>query len=88
VDIDAALGDVARIAARSGETQLVDGALTALLERKAPDLVALRVEVAEAQRSSRPPAAFRVASGKATPYRPRDLDWRVVASVLDAGGAR
>jgi len=88
VDTNGALADLARIAARSGDTRLLGGALTALLERKAPGLVTLRAEVADARRPSEPPPAFRVVSGKATPYRPRDLDWRVLGSVLDAGGTR
>jgi hypothetical protein len=87
-EIDEALADVARIAARSGDTRAADEALAALTERGFAGLGPLRTEVAQARRPEGPPAAFHVVNGKPAPYRPRDLDWRVLASVLDSGGPR
>jgi hypothetical protein len=84
--IDGALSDVARIAARAGDSRGTDVALAVLGERGAADLAALRAETAALQRPSVPPQPFRMADGKPAPYRPRDLDWRVLTLVLDAGG--
>jgi hypothetical protein len=85
-EIDAALADVARIAARAGDPQATDAVLATLSERGAPDLVALRAETRAALRPNAAPRAFRITDGKPAPYRPRDLDWRVLTLVLDAGG--
>jgi hypothetical protein len=84
-EIDGALADVARMAARAGDSGSTDAALAALGERGAADLVALRAETTAALHPSVPPQPFRMSDGKPAPYRPRDLDWRVLALVLNAG---
>ncbi len=88
VEIDDALADVARLAARADDARTLDAALAVLSERGASGLAALRTEAAALRRPEGPPPAFRLADGKPAPYRPRDLDWRVLASVLDAGAPR
>ena len=70
------------------DTRTLDAALTVLSERGASGLASLRTETAAMRRPTGPPPAFRLADGKPAPYRPRDLDWRVLASVLDAGAPR
>jgi hypothetical protein len=87
-EIDDALADVARIAGRSGDARATDEALAVLAERGFAGLASLRAEVAVARRPEGPPTAFHVVEGKPVPYRPRDLDWRVLASALDSGSPR
>lgn len=87
-DIDAALGDVARLATRGADAATSAAVLAVLDDRKAAGLVALRAEL-EALRGPEPaPAAFRVDNGRPRPWRPRDLSFTVVARVLDAEGQR
>jgi hypothetical protein len=76
-DVDAAVADVARIAAPASSAALREAAV-ALLEDRNPDTArALRRELAR-QDQAEPPRAFRLVQGRPAPYRPRDLDWSVV----------
>jgi hypothetical protein len=83
-EIDAALADMARIAARAEDAALRDTAMAALIDRKASTLKPLRAELRVLGLPDGPPQPFRVVSGVPSPYRPRDLNWGVVAAVLTA----
>jgi hypothetical protein len=83
-EIDAALADVARIAARAEDALLRDTAMAALMDRKASSLKPLRAELRGLGLPEGQPRPFRVVAGVPAPYRPRDLNWGVVAAVLNA----
>jgi hypothetical protein len=74
-EIDAALADMARIGARAEDAVLRDTAMAALIDGKASNLKPLRAELRLLGLPEGPLPA---------PYRPRDLDWGVVAAVLTA----
>jgi len=82
-DVNAALADVARIAARTGEDVEAARVLAVLSDRGAPGLQALQAELAPAPGKAE---AFRMADGKPAPIRPRDLTWVLLAHVLDKEG--
>jgi hypothetical protein len=84
VDVNAALADVARLAASTGEAQTSDALLSVLAERRAPGLVELRAEIASRKTPQAAPAAFRLEGSAPRPWRPRDLDWSLVARILEA----
>jgi hypothetical protein len=75
---------VARTAARARDAVLADTAMAALIDRKASNLMALRAELRVLGLPEGPPAPFRVVGGAPVPYRPRDLNWGVLAAVLTA----
>jgi hypothetical protein len=85
-EIQGALADVARIAARSG--QRTEPAVAALEDAKRDEAAKLRAELREMEKPASPPAPYRLDAGRPVPYRPRDLDWPVVAAALAAGGVR
>jgi hypothetical protein len=87
-DIDAALADVARLATRGADATTSAAVLAVLDDRKAAGLVALRAELASLRGPEPAPAAFRMDNGRPRPWRPRDLDFALVARVLDAEGQR
>ena len=84
-DINAALSDMARIAFKAGDDSGVQSVLNLLLDRHASTTKALRAELV------RPPdkvEVYRMVNGRPTPYRPRDLTWTMLATVLKAEGVR
>lgn len=86
VDINAALADLARIAALEGNDGRARNLLAMLGARRAPGLQALHAELAKV--SGENLEAFRLVEGRPAPLRPRDLTWAVVAKVLTAEGVR
>jgi hypothetical protein len=87
-EIEAALADVARIAARAEDATLLEGAMAVLIDRKAANVKQVRAELRVLGRPDAPPPAFRVTAGVPAPYRPRDLNWALVAAILSAEEAR
>ncbi len=85
-EIRGVLADVARIAARTG--QRTEPAVAALEDTKPGEAAKLRAELREMEKPTSPPAPYRLDAGRPVPYRPRDLDWPVVAAALAAGGVR
>ncbi len=84
-EVDSALADMARIAAKGGPARSSDSALSAL-DLRSPDLArAVRLELREASKPA-PPPGYRLASGAPTPYRPRDLGWSLLQAVVAAEG--
>jgi hypothetical protein len=86
--VDEVLADVARIAARASDTPLGQSAMALLIDRRAANLKAVRAELRELERPQSPPAPFRLVNGAPAPYRPRDLSWAVLATVLAAEEGR
>jgi hypothetical protein len=84
-DIDAALADLARIAARAGDEAGSRAVLAVLAERSAPGLAALAAELKPGSGSRVRP--FHLVDGKPAPIRPRDLTWAMLAQVLQQEGA-
>jgi hypothetical protein len=85
-EIQSALADVARIAARTG--QRTEPAVAALEDMRRDEAAKLRAELRELQKDTSPPLPYRLDAGRPVPYRPRDLDWPLVAAALAAGGVR
>jgi hypothetical protein len=85
-EIQGALADVARIAAGTG--QRTEPAVAALEDAKREEAAKLRAELREMEKATSPPAPYRLDAGRPVPYRPRDLDWPLVAAALAAGGVR
>ena len=85
-EIQGALADVARVAARTG--QRTEPAVAALEDANREGALKLRTELREMEKATSPPAPYRLDTGRPVPYRPRDLDWPVVAAALAAGGVR
>jgi hypothetical protein len=84
-EVDSALADIARIAAKGGPARGSESALSAL-DQRSPDLArAVRLEIREAAKPA-PLPGYRLASGVPTPYRPRDLGWSLLQAVLAAEG--
>ena len=85
-DINAAFGDLARLAGKAGDDAQLASALGLLAERKATNLKALRAELnlyLPAKQDT-----YRIVDGRPTPIRPRDLSWSLLAQVLKAEGVR
>ncbi|BDU74199.1 hypothetical protein [Mesoterricola silvestris] len=82
-DINAALGDVARISARAGREALTRRTLAVLADRNAAGLKALQAELAPAAGRAE---AFRMEGGRPAPIRPRDLTWALLTNVLNKEG--
>jgi hypothetical protein len=85
-DINAALADLARTASKDGGEARARAVLGMLAERKAPNLKALRAELALDVPAK--PEDYRMVNGRPAPIRPRDLTWALVAQVLKAEGVR
>ena len=86
-EVKAALADVARVSAASGDTAAVDAALAAFEDRAPADARALRAQV-RAGAPVAPPRPYRLLDGRPEPWRPRDLDWSAVEVLLDREGVR
>ncbi len=84
--INAALADLARLTAKSGEEGQLKLLLARLDDRKADNAVALRAELL-ADRPAKP-EAYRMVNGQPAPIRPRDLTWSMLDQVLQAEGVR
>jgi hypothetical protein len=88
LEVDAALADVARIAAHAEDAALQESAMAVLIDRKAADVTAVRADLRILGRPEAAPPPFRVVGGVPAPYRPRDLNWALVAAVLSAEEGR
>jgi hypothetical protein len=86
--VDAALSDVARIAARAGEPGRAQSVVSVLADRRSPEVRTLRAELLALEAPQQPPQPFRVVNGAPAPYRPRDLSFSVLASALAAEATR
>ncbi len=84
-DINGALADLARLARRSEDARSLKAALDLLADRNAPNLKALRAELAVADA---PPPVTRTVEGRPVPLRPRDLTWSLLSHVLQSEGVR
>jgi hypothetical protein len=81
-EIDSALADMARIAAK-GAPRVADSALLAL-DLRNPDLArAARIEIRAGSKPPNPPG-YRMVSGTPAPYRPRDLGWPLLQAIVAA----
>ena len=79
------LGDLARIGAASSDESLAERALSALEDRRATSVPALRVELAALRRHAAPRPETLLGSGIAiTRLLPKDLTWDLYARVLNA----
>ena len=85
-EIQGVLADLARLAVRTG--QRAEAAVAVLEDVKREEAAKLRAELRELEKPAGPPAPYRLEAGRPSPYRPRDLDWSVVAAALAAGGAQ
>ena len=86
-DVDAALADLARIAAGSDIRAALEQALDLLADRKWSGARALRAELASA--AVEPPmVSHRVVGGRSLLYRPRDLTFGLVSRIVEADLAR
>jgi hypothetical protein len=84
-DINAALGDLARLAFHAGDDAQLQSAFKALSDRHAPNAKALRAELVAAPAKAEP---FRMVDGRPAPIRPRDLTWLLLTTVLKTEGVR
>ena len=79
------LADLARIGAASSDESLLERALSALEDRRAPALPALRVELAALRRQAAPRPEVLLGNGVAIArFLPKDLTWDLYARVLNA----
>ena len=84
-EIEGLLGDLVRIGAATSEESLVERALSALEDRRAASVPALRTEVAALRRQAAPRPETLLGSGIATTrLLPKDLTWDLYARVLNA----
>jgi hypothetical protein len=79
----AALADAGRIQAAGGQRAGAESAMAALEARSPETAKALRRELRAAERPA-PPPGYRATADGPLPYRPRDLDWRLIAALLAA----
>ena len=84
-DINGALADAAGIARKVGDEDGVKDALRLLTDRSAPNVKALRAELAVPEA---PPSVYRLVEGRPAPIRPRDLTWSLLSNVIKAEGVR
>jgi len=82
-DIDAAIADLARIAAGRGERRELSNALNLLADRKWSGVLDLRTELASALVEP-PMVSHRVVGGRSLLYRPRDLTFGLVSQIVQA----
>ena len=62
--------------------------MAALEDTNRVEAAKLRAELREMEKATGPPPPYRLDAGRPVPYRPRDLDWPVLAAALAAGGVR
>lgn len=86
-DADAALADLVRVLAATGEIDAARALAATLADRRADGIVKLQADIAAAL-APRAPLAFRLADGRPTPWLPRDLTWNVLADILAAEATR
>jgi len=82
-DVDAALADLARIAAGLGDRAALARSLDLLADRKWPGVRDLRAEFASALVEP-PMVSHRVVEGRSLLYRPRDLNFGLVSQIVQA----
>ncbi len=86
-DIDAALADIARIAAGNGDRAEVGRALDLLADRRWSEARALRAELSSATVEP-PTVSHRVVGGRSLLYRPRDLTFGLISQIVQADLSR
>ena len=86
-DANAALADLARIAAALGDRNELARSLDLLADRRWPGARALRIELASALVEP-PMVSHRVVSGRSLLYRPRDLTFGLVSQIVQADLSR
>ncbi len=86
-DADAALADLARIAAAVADRNELGRSLDVLTDRKWAGLKALRAELAAALVEP-PMVSHRVVAGRSLLYRPRDLTFGLVSQIVQADLSR
>jgi hypothetical protein len=84
----AAIADVVRTLHRAGEARAADGLVSYLENDNPQEAKALRSALATESRAARTVPTYRMVGHDAAPYRPRDLDWAFVSSVLAVEVAR
>jgi hypothetical protein len=82
-DVDAAIADVARIAAANGDRAQLGRALDLLADRRWPGARGLRTELASAIVEP-PDVSHRVVGGRSQLYRPRDLTFDLVSRIVQS----
>jgi hypothetical protein len=82
-DVDAALADLARIAAGVGDRAVLARTLDLLADRKSATVRELRAELAKAVLEP-PVVSHRVVGGRSLLYRPRDLTFGLVSQIVAA----
>ncbi len=85
-DINACLGDLARLARQADDPARLQGALALLESRKAPNLKALRAELG--RETGTPQLTYRLVDGRPTSIGPRDLTWALLAQILKTEGVK
>ena len=85
-EVNLALADLARIAHRSGDEARGRAMAGVLADRNAAAGKALRAELTPD--ASRSPDAFRLVNGRPAPIKPRDLNWPMLANLLQGEGVR
>jgi hypothetical protein len=78
---------VARLQA-TADPVAADAAVAAVEDRSPSEGKVLRAEIAQLAARSDPPPPYRLVDGRPEPWRPRDLDWSVVETALEAEGVR
>ena len=87
-EIDAALGDTARIATAAGDTNRAEQARTSLEDRNPAEAARLHTVLVQLV-PKRPMRPYRLdANEQPQPIRPRDLDWTLLAATLAAETSR
>jgi hypothetical protein len=86
-DVDAALADLARLAAANRDGPALRSALDLLADREWAGARALRTELAAAQVEP-PMVSHRVVGGRSLLYRPRDLTFGLVSQIVEADLSR
>lgn len=81
-DVDAALGDLARIGRGGRDRALEDAAFTALADRDGTAAAALRAELGPIE--TEPPLPFVPAGNSARPYAPGDLTFDLLSRIVAA----
>ncbi|MEO6326992.1 MAG: hypothetical protein ABIT01_08230 [Thermoanaerobaculia bacterium] len=83
-EIDGALSDVARIAAKTSDASLLERSLAQLQQRNAPGVHALRTELGVMERKNAARPQTVIATGASfQALRPRDLTWDVYTRILN-----
>ncbi|MDE3245652.1 MAG: hypothetical protein KGN80_06155, partial [Acidobacteriota bacterium] len=85
-EVNLALADLARIAHRSGDEARGRSIAGVLADRNAAAGKALRAELKPD--ASKGPDAFRLVNGRPAPIKPRDLNWPMLANLLQGEGVR